>query len=234
MRNLNDYNQDEFQIQFENTETYKKIKNDFDFLVWDKHVNGDFLYPTGRQFLGVRTCSMTSFYYIEKLLENKPQLVYDIGCGWNLFKRYYPEIVGISPDEVSNSKAFFGDEFDFYDEEFVKYHQDEYECAMAICSLNFHPLSFIKQITMGFISLIKPGGRGYISFDVTSMLDREDPELLNELFGTTEPSPLQIDDYVVDQLSNLPCNYLIFDADTMENKNRLDGDIRIVFERPTE
>jgi len=177
---------------------------------------------------------MTSFYYIEKLLENNPQLVYDIGCGWNMFKRYYPAILGVSPDEVSNEKVFFGDEFDFFDDEFVKYHQEEYECAMAICSLNFHPVSMIRKIATGFMSLIKPGGRGYMAFDITSMLEREDPEVLTELFGTSEPSSIQVDDYVVSQLSDLPCNYLIFDADTVENKDRLDGDIRILFERPTE
>jgi hypothetical protein len=234
MRNINEYNQDEFQTQFENTEICKKIKNDFDFLVWDKHVHGDFLYPTGRQYMGVRTCSMTSFYYIEKLLENNPPLVYDLGCGWNLFKRYHPTIIGISPDEVSNDKVFFGDEFDFFDDEFVKYHREEYEAIMAICSLHYYPLSLLKETAPNFISLVKPGGRGYISFDITTMLEREDPEILNGLFGTAEPSSIQVDDYVIEQLSDLPCKYLIFDADTVENKDQLDGDVRLVFEKPME
>ena len=66
------------------------------------------------------------------------------------------------------------------------------------------------------------------------MTDREDPDMLIELFDTATPTHNEIDDYVRDQLSNLSCNYLIFDLDTCENLDELDGDVRIVFERPLE
>ena len=44
-------------------------KEDFDILVWDKHLPKH-VCATERQFIGSRICTMTSFYYIQKLLEN--------------------------------------------------------------------------------------------------------------------------------------------------------------------
>jgi hypothetical protein len=63
------------------------------------------------------------------------------------------------------------------------------------------------------------------------MLQREDAEVLDGLFGTPDPSYYEVDDYVRDQLSNLPCKYLVFDLDSMEYMNELDGTVRIVFEK---
>lgn len=235
MRNINEYNEIEFEESFTNSNIANQIKKDFDLLLWEKHVQPLIKWPTPRQSLGTRSCSMTSFYYINKLIENRDvQIIHDIGCGWNLFKRYYPGIVGISPDDQSDTSSYFGDEFDYFDNEFAIYHQNEFDTAMAICSLNYTPLSNIKNIVNAFISIIKPGGRGYISLQLRPMTDREDPDILIELFNTDTPTYADIDDYVRDQLSDLPCNYLIFDLDTCENLDEVDGDIRIVFERPLE
>ena len=235
MRNINEYNEIEFEESFTNSSIAEQVKKDFDLLLWEKHVQASTIWATPRQHLGTRTCSMTSFYYINKLIENRNvQVIHDIGCGWNLFKRYYPEIHGVSPDDQSNTSVYFGDEFDYFDKEFALYHANEFDTAMAICSLNYTPLSNIKDTVNAFISIIKPGGRGYISLQLHPMTDREDPDMLIELFDTATPTHNEIDDYVRDQLSNLSCNYLIFDLDTCENLDELDGDVRIVFERPLE
>jgi hypothetical protein len=102
---------------------------------------------------------------------------------------------------------------------------------MAICSLHYVPLTAIKATVESFISVIKPGGRGYIALDVFPMVDREDSKILDSLFGTDKPTIHEIDDYVRDQLSELDCEYLVFDLDSIEHSDEIDGNVRIVFER---
>ena len=68
MHNLNEYNQEEFEEQFGQTEMCKRIEKDFDLLVWDKHAMPFNVHATIRQSLGTRMCTMTSFYYLQFLL----------------------------------------------------------------------------------------------------------------------------------------------------------------------
>lgn len=231
MRNLNEYNQEEFEAEFKDSEIAQAVAKDFDLLVWDKHLLPELTYTTPRQILGTRIGSMTSFYYINKLLEKNPEQIYDIGCGWNMFKKYIPNIVGISPDNPDNANSWYGDEFDFFDYDFVANRQDYYDSAMAICSLQYVPLSSLRDRVIGFISIIKPGGRGYIALDIHAMVNRESPEYLFDLFGSEEPSNEVLDQYIREQLTDLPCECLIFDLDSMEHRNELDGNVRIVFEK---
>jgi hypothetical protein len=231
MHNLNEYNQEEFEQQFSDTELGQAVAKDFDLLVWDKHLVTELLYTTPRQILGTKIGSMASFYYINKLLENNPESIHDIGCGWNMFKKYIPNIIGISPDNPDNDNAWYGDEFDFFDFDFVSNHQEYYESAMAICSLHYVPLSSLRDRVLGFISIIKDGGRGFISLDADIMIKRESPENLIDTFGSEEPSAELLDQYIREQLTDLPATVLIFDIDTAEDKDELDGNIRIVFEK---
>jgi hypothetical protein len=231
MRNLNVYNQDDFQASFSGSDIAKAVEKDFDLLVWDKHISPIATYPTPRHRLGRRVCTMTSFYYLQFLLEKNPQQIYDFGCGWNLFKKYIPRIYGVSPDNQADELTFFADGYDYFDKDYVDNHKDAFESAMSICALNYTPLSTIQCNVKNFISVIKPGGRGYIALDIAPMYDREEPEVLDKLFGTRTPIVHDIDDYVREQLSNLPVEYLVFDLDSMECANDVDGQIRIVFER---
>jgi hypothetical protein len=231
MRNLNEYNQEEFEQQFKGTDIFKKIEKDFDVVSWDKHYNNFTAFPTPRQRVGSRVCTMTSFYYIEKLLEKNPAKIADIGCGWNMFKRYYPQLIGISPDNPEDSAAYFGDEYDFFDSDYVEFHKEEFEAAVSICALNYTPLTTLKSTVESFISIVKPGGRGYIALDIFPMVERESPDVLDNIFGTDKPTMHEIDDFVREELSNLDCEFLVFDLDSIEKSDDLDGNIRIVFER---
>jgi hypothetical protein len=181
--------------------------------------------------LGLKIGSATSFYYINKLLEKNPSVIHDIGCGWNMFKKYIPNIVGISPDSPDDKSTWCGDEFDFFDFDFVANHQDHYESVMSICSLQYVPLSTLRDRVIGFISIVKQGGRGYIALDPHPMIVRETPEYLFDLFGSETPSAEVIDQYIREQLADLPCNVLVLDIDSIEHHDELDGTIRIVFEK---
>lgn len=232
MRNINEYDEVKFEEEFADSEIANQIKKDFDLLVWDKHLPKH-VYATERQFIGSRICTMTSFYYINKLLEKNPDVIYDFGCGWNLFKKYIPNIIGISPENPEDPHSYYADQYDIFDEDFANNHQAHYESAMAICSLSYRPLTEIAHTIKSFMSIIKPGGRGYIALDIGPMLSREDPGVLDDVFGTTTPIFHEVEDYVREKLGTLPCDYLVFDFDA-EINDAYDGNLRIVFEMPTE
>lgn len=229
MRNLNEYNQENFKSEFENSDIAKNIAADFDTLIWEKHFDSVVEMPTPRQRLGTKLFPMSSFYYIQKLLEANPEKIIDIGCGWNVHKKYIPSIVGLSPDE--NPKYYFGDNRDYFDEDFVQYNTNQFESVMSICALNYKPLTEIKSIVTQFISIVKPGGRGFIALDLHPMLDVEDPEVLEKVFGTEDPIDPEVEDYVRAQLKDLPCKVLVFDLDCPEVNDDVDGHLRIVFEK---
>lgn len=231
MRNLNEYNEEDFQTKFSSSDIAKEIDKDFDQLVWSKHLSPLTTYATPRHRIGRRICTMTSFYYIQYILEKNPEKIYDFGCGWNLFKKYIPNIIGISPDNPADGQTYFADEYDYFDADYIENHKDSLDAAISICALNYTPLTTIRSNVKGFISVIKPGGRGYIALDIAPMRDREDPDVLDRLFGTTIPSVHEIDDYVREQLSDLPVDYLVFDLDSLEYSDEIDGQVRIVFER---
>jgi hypothetical protein len=228
MRNLNDYNQENFKNKFSNSPIAKAIANDFEMIVWDKHFDETSI-ATFRQLIGTKIFSMSSWYYIQYLLDKNPSVIHDIGCGWNIHKKYLDCIVGLSPDD--SSQGTFGQEQDYFDEDFVTYRAGQFESAMSICALNYRPLSEIREIVEQFISVVQKGGRGYIALDLKPMVDREEPSVLDKIFGTTTPIDPEIEDYVRDKLNDLPCNVLVFDLDSPEISDGLDGHLRIVFER---
>jgi hypothetical protein len=232
MRNINEYDEVKFEEEFANSNVAQAIQKDFDLLVWDKYLPKH-VYATERQFLGSRICTMTSFYYINKLLEKNPDVIYDFGCGWNLFKKYIPNVIGIGPENPDDPHSYYADHYDIFDEDFANNHQAQYESAMAICSLSYRPLTEIAHTVKSFMSMIKPGGRGYIALDISPMVGREDPAVLDDVFGTTTPIFHEVEDYVREKLGELSCEYLIVDFDG-EINDAYDGNLRLVFEMPTE
>lgn len=85
-----------------------------------------------------RVFDITPHYYIKFLLDNCPESFVDIGCGLNVFKKIYPNIIGIDSDLKSNF-----DIFDHLDEGFVAGHK---ECFDAIISINTIHFSSIETI----------------------------------------------------------------------------------------
>ena len=163
MENINAYNKESFFKEFSTTETYKKLCDDFDIISFDWAVKN----VTPRQEIGDRDSfktkfSAVSFYYIEYLLKQHPKTIYDLGCGWNIFKRYIPNLIGIDPEDPSGPN-FYGDIHDFVDDVFILGHKNYFEAVFSICAMHFHPLSKFSKIVDNFYSMIKPGGRGYLA-----------------------------------------------------------------------
>lgn len=240
---INGINYPKFKEEFLSTDIGKKLQVDFEEITCDRRVYPSILFmknkyrSTCRELLGSndlvisnpkKTISIISFYYLNFLLEKNPKEIYDIGCGWNIWKRYIPNIIGVD----SNSKH--ADILVRYDYDYIKSNTRKHEAAFSInmdAGLNgictFETL--IDQI-YEFSTIIKPGGRGYVSFSCLGLYYFT-PTDWYEKNNCTE---LTVGEVLKERLLNLPLNILVLDCefDIFRNFAGHDGELRVVFEVP--
>ena len=233
MYNINSYNEIQFREKFKLTELYRSLARDFSHITWDSHCDIYKMF-TPRQFLGDRSkniCSAVPFYYLEYLLESNPKQIYDLGCGWNMFKKYIPNIIGVGGEDPT-AMNYYGDEHGRVCQDYIDTHQDYFESVFSINALHFIPLSSMRQQVIDFISMIAPGGRGFITLNLLRMIDCSPDDFLINTFGTLKPTNQQFDTYVRNSLIDLPCKCLVFDVDILDSLNDvMEGNIRLVFEK---
>jgi len=225
-QNINPYNPEQFKKQFEFTDICRSVAKDFDNLWWDQPTKF-FDNITPRQLLATNNVgfSMIPFYYLLPLLAKNPVSIYDLGCGANMFKKYIPNIIGVDKSHNQIGRQF--DIEDQVDTEYVKNHQDYFESVFSINALHFRPLTEIRLVCKEFISMIAPGGRGFLSLNLQRMVEKETITIVK----LDEDRKKFYDNYVRNQLHNLPCKYLIFDVNLDPLDDWLDGNVRLVFER---
>jgi hypothetical protein len=223
IENINAYEDHAFRDRFVLTDLYQRLQKDFGVITFVKN-QPQCLPETPRQWLATPWFSAVPFYYIEFLTQRNPTKIYDIGCGWNIFKKYIPNIIGIGA-EGPKSVHFHGDIHDYVDDDFVKGHQCFFESAFSINALHFHPLSDIQKIVNDYHSMLKPGATGWLSLNLMRMLERD-----RENFSGK--SMADIDAYIRQELSSLNINFVVFDVDLTVPDDYIDGNIRLVMERP--
>jgi hypothetical protein len=179
--------------------------------------------------------SIVTFYYLQFLQEINPEKIYDIGCGWNLWKRYIPNIYGI------DCKGKFADEIVTYNEKWITEHERQLEAAFTVnidigLKLN-EPCTFrnVSEQILYFSRIIKPGGRGYISLAAWGLLRYTDLDWYKET-ECNPYDPQNIIDKVKEIILNLPLNIIALDCefDIFRNVPSHDGELRIVFEVPND
>jgi hypothetical protein len=221
MQNLNAYNQEQFQQQFQATETYQILNKKYDHVCFVKFFETVVANPTPRQVHAGGYCTAVSavpWYYLNYLDSTKPMV--DLGCGMNFFKPYFSNIIGIGAEK--NDK-FYGDIHDYVDEEFYAGHVGLYESVFSINALHFAPLANLRDICIKFSNMLAPGGRGFLALNVKRMLEHNVPDKDLSKYG--------IDTWIRKQFENFPCTIIVFDLDTSVLDAYMDGNIRIVFEK---
>lgn len=194
------YDSTAWKTAFTKSDLCKQLVNDYDVVYFDRQeLYADTPGLTPRQIYGDRKrltlFSAIPFYYIEWLQEISPKNIYDLGCGWNIFKKYYPNIIGVDTGDT-NDLTFQADIHDFVDDDYIQGHQEYFESVFSICALHYIPLSHIRKRVLGFAGMIKSGGRGWLSLNVARMIDR-DPEFKDK-------DMLFIEKYCKEQLADLP------------------------------
>lgn len=223
MNNINPYNEEQFREEFVKTDLYKQVADFYDIVYWDKwdkvkeHFTGRRLTP--RESLGLRVGYVVVFYYLLELFKNNPDNVIDIGCGGNPFKMFFPNITGMEPNPSEWSSCDIVGQFD---EEWVSCNQSKYDAAMAINSLHFIKYDNILNRLNEFASIIKVGGRGFITIN---------PWVLS---GQGRTSVLTVQSVIRDAIEKFEQKILILDIKDIEAGNTgdgINGNFRILFER---
>ena len=178
-----------------------------------------------------RSLTLDSFYILDYMEKVADFPIYDIGCGMNLFKKFY-DIVGIDPIHVT------ADIKDYFDDDFARYKQGSFPAAIAINSLHTKVSVFeiAKRIVL-FSNIIKDKGYGFITFN------------LFVLFGSTQPSMMfaaglsdsdgninlgNMKQHIINEIAATGLDIIHLDIvldDSDRFNNDLDGNIRVLFKK---
>jgi hypothetical protein len=219
MNNLNAYSSKSFREKFETTDLAKQLKQDFDLLTWETNLSTfKILGMTPREFRGRRIFSMVPFYYILQLgLESK---IYDIGCGWNIYKKYLPNIIGID-QKHPESTYFYADQVGFVDDQFVEQNIEKFENVMTMNALHFIPLSQFSNRINQIRQMVKPGGKIFIMMNVCHMINVETTTIKNDACN-----------YIRNQMERFKDELLCFELDdNMVHENMSEGTLRLVLQK---
>jgi hypothetical protein len=93
----------------------------------------------------------------------------------NFLKKYIPAIVGF--DKTSEA-----DIFSYFDDDFLENNLQKFDCAIAINSIHFISLKDFSKRINDFGKIIKPGGRGFVAFNLKRMLDQTELHEFAEIF----------------------------------------------------
>jgi hypothetical protein len=186
--------------------------------------------------------SMIPFYYLKELFVKNPNQIYDLGCGWNIFKKYIPNIIGVSPKHQSKRPEHFACTIDamadvhgFIDKWYINRHQKFFESVFSINALHFRlgGLADFDKIVTDFVSMVKPGGRGFLAVNLARMINFTSDDFLKNLGVVNNPriDSIAYDHYVRTILQKINLNYIILDVNFDLIDSYMDGNIRIVFEK---
>jgi len=180
------FDKDQFSQEFSKSEIFQRLASDHSTLYVEVQdipgLQRDSSYKPARTVLLDQGICVTSiFYYIDLLLEINPKIILDVGCGDNILKKYVPEIVGLDP------MCAAADIHGYFDDKFVQQHTGEYDCAMAVLSINKVSLLEFRNRINQFGKIIKPGGRGYISFSLGRLVNCTEPHEFAEIFDLSRP-----------------------------------------------
>lgn len=234
MQQLNPYDPDKFEKDFSFTELYRMLLKDFDIVYFStaEDLQTRWL-MTPREREGYRWFSAKPFYYMNILLEEAPTTVADIGCGWNIFKKYIPNIIGYAGGSKEmmhmqyRGKTYIrGDVLGNFDDEFVQNHLNHFESVYAINSLHFIPLSGFLSRLQQFYDVISPGGSGWITFKSGIMIEQE---------PNKSQVPSDIDAYIRGELIKFDAinsvTWKVIDIDVGHQNSYMEGDISLLFKK---
>lgn len=176
---------------------------------------------TPRTILFNRHVTGNSFYYLHFLKENNPAVIADVGCGQNLFKPFFNQLIGYDPftKEADNKLSF---------DELVS-SAYTFDSVFSFCALHFIPATEFSKRIYDFAKLINPGGRGLITFNV------------HHLARNSAMQPLEIITHCDSEIRKLNLNLLvvhqeyyqlndIFNYKIDQVAGDIDGNIRLIIQ----
>jgi hypothetical protein len=234
---LNAYDPNHWAEYFFSNTRYKQISKHYQKTIFTykemtllKAALHDTVYEQPRLFLkNYNILDAVPYYYINFLLEKTPGTIVDIGCGVNYFKPHFTNLIGIDADPKANF-----DIFDHFDKDFADNHQHSYDALISINTIHFASITAITEQLLLISKLIKPGGRGFVSFNFETWLMHTNQDQINILFGQY-PAFDDIVNYTNEQILQTKLDFIVVDWPVLHITNNstvrddLNGNIRLVF-----
>lgn len=238
IKELRPYNAKTWLPEFLQSKTYQQLQSKYHHVVAShrdmtllRAAWHDTVYEAGRKFCeDYSILDAVPYYYIDFLMQQNPQVIVDLGCGLNVFKKAWPNIVGIDADASCPY-----DIFDHFDEEFATGHQGLCNALISINAIHFAPIDTIAQRLLWVAGLVQPGGRAFVSFNVETWLMYTPRTRLETLFGIKLDLD-QVLEYINQQIVSTGLALIVNDwpvlrvPDDGTIRDDLNGNIRLVFD----
>jgi hypothetical protein len=237
IQELRPYNSQTWLSEFVDSEVYQQLQLKYQHVV-ASHQDMSLLraawhtsvYEAGRQFCeDYGVLDATPYYYIKFLLENRPNTIVDLGCGLNIFKTAWPNIIGIDADPSCPC-----DVFDHFDQDFVAGHANFCDALISINTIHFAPITSVAERLIWVAQLVRPGGRAFVTFNVETWLMYTEKNIIDELFGS-RPRLDQVITYIDQQVRDTGLELVVNDWPILRIpeegtiRDDLDGNVRLVF-----
>lgn len=177
-----------------------------------------------------RVFDILPHYYIKWLIDIAPKKIVDIGCGLNVFKKIYPNIVGIDADPKSNC-----DIFDYLDADFVAGHLENFDAVISMNTIHFSSIDTVKERLLWIKKMLAPGGRAFVSTNIETWLMHTEKQKSLDLFGDIPKLP-DILQYIHQQVVDTGIKFLVIDYPVLNYamdstiRDDYNGNLRWVFE----
>jgi len=157
------------------------------------------------------------YYYIDFIIQKKPDVIYDIGCGNNFFKELFKndiKIFGIDPLHKNADNVV----------DFFKFFKNNAKVDFAFAINSIHSGNFKLNLN-SFISFINKGGMGLITFN-SVIINKDKKKSSYELKSYIELKIKNVIDTLNDKI-----NFLLLEITDLEKDESLNGNVRIIFEK---
>ncbi len=174
--------------------------------------------------------NLQPFYILEYISSMNNGKIYDIGCGYNFFKKFY-NIVGIDPLDIN---ADIQDEFN---DNFVKKNNLSLDNIFSINAIHFCKLLDLEERISNFFSLVRPNGNAYLAINIERVFDNTFKDyqgasktLLNKLYPNG--LALGIDESIKKILDSNVYEVILYENLIEQYRNEIvDGNLRILIKR---
>ena len=209
-----------FEKEHENfiqSDLYKKLQKDYEHLFLDFYYNNlSFKFETNKihrqGWFDNSVLYYSIFIYLNSIISDSHKKIADVGCGYNFLKKYFSNVIGYDKKE-------FADYQEYFDNQFILKHQDEFDVAIAINSIHYVSLEDFSSRINDFGKIIKPGGYGFVTFNLQRMIEKTDKKFL-ENYNSIE----DFYNYINQEVKKINYKISVYDNLLMYIKKLVDND----------
>lgn len=241
IKEINPYSSTHWREQFRHTDLYRRIVKDYDHVIFSwqeatllKAALHHTVYETDRKVCDLyRILDAVPYYYFHHARIDHADIVVDLGCGLNVFKKTWPNIIGID-SKIDPTPICEDTIVTHFDKNFADEHQDMCDALISINAIHFDKITTIKDRLLWVAQLVRSGGRAFVSFNVETWLMHTSKEDIARLFGAW-PTLGPVVDYIYDQVVSTGLDLVVSDwpiLRTTEDSSIRDshnGNVRLVF-----